>query len=371
MNAYFKDILREIKKSAGRFISLLIITALGAASVVGIQATSINMRGSADKYYKAHNLYDLQIKSTVGFSEDDINALRETRGVRIVMPTYIYDVFIYFGNDTRTVRTYALPGELNKLEIVEGRLPENAGEVVVEHRLLRHGRYNIGDIINLGLYNMQDYDNIFNRREFTIVGITQSPLYINLHDRGNTALGDGRLNFFLYLHPDAYNLEVYTDLYILLEDSQEIDNLTDYYYEFLQEWKEHVQQTGNIRTQDMINELADNQSEISDNIIELEKARIELIGLRNTLRDILEQFGENEQVSDLYEELNAQDREILDGLHKLQDARRKLNNAPTPEWFYFTRKDEIAFDSYYQDTLRLEQIGYVFPLVYFLGDISE
>ncbi|MCL2518952.1 MAG: hypothetical protein FWF15_10360, partial [Oscillospiraceae bacterium] len=86
MKAFWKDLLREIKNTLGRFCSLIIITALGAASVVGIQATSIDMRAIADKTYKSHNLYDIQIKSTVGFDDDDILALS---GFGTIMPTYI------------------------------------------------------------------------------------------------------------------------------------------------------------------------------------------------------------------------------------------------------------------------------------------
>ncbi|MCL2099720.1 MAG: ABC transporter permease [Oscillospiraceae bacterium] len=303
--AYLKDILREIKKSPGRFISLVIITALGTASIAGIQATSVSMRGSADSYYKAHSLYDLQLKSTAGFDEDDISALRGIPGAAVVMPAYIYDVFVYSENESRAVRTYSLPKELNKIEISEGRLPESSGEAAVERRLLRQGGYNIGDTIHLGLDGAVDF--MLGANEAKIVGVIDSPLYINLHERGSTSLGDGRLNFYLYLHEDAYNLEVYTDIYIQMEGSRETGNLTDEYYELLEEWKELIKETGNKRIQQKTDELAG-----------------------------------------------------------LSAAYHGLISYIEPEWFYFTRKDGISFDSYYQDTLRIEQIGYVFPLVFFL-----
>jgi len=302
MSAYLKDIIREIKNSAGRFISLIIISALGAASVVGIQATSIDMRIIADKTYKENNLYDIQIKSTVGFNGDDISAIRNTSGVNKVMPTYIYDVYIYFENETRTARTYALPDELNKIEILEGRLPENIRECVVESELLKREKYKVGDKISLGLDNMDDYYDVFDNNEFTIVGVVFSPLYINLYDRGHTMLGDGRLNYYLYLYPDIYKLDVYTDLYVLMEDSKDIDNLTEEYFNISDEWKNQIKSTGELRVQEK--------------------------------KDILAYF--------------------------------KLDNAPTPEWFYFSRKDGLSYESYYQDTLKLQQIGYVFPMVFFL-----
>ena len=332
MSAYFKDITREIKKSIGRFISLLIITALGASSVVGIQATSIDMRMTADKTYKEKNLYDVQIKSTVGFSDDDILNLQNIPGVHIVMPAYIYDVYIFFENETKTARTYALPDELNKIELLEGRLPENIKECVVEKQLLNREKYKIGDTISLGLDDMDDYYDIFDNNEFTIVGAVSSPLYINLYDRGNTNLGDGRLNYYLYVYPDVYQLDVYTDVYILMDGSQNIDNLTDEYFDFAGEWKDQIKLTGDIRVQVKKDEFSDMQKEIDEKRSMLENSPVKL--------------------PEMFKELDK--------------AQEKLNNAPTPEWFYFTRKDGLSYESYYQDTLKLKQIGYVFPVVFFL-----
>ena len=132
MNAFLKDILREIKNTPGRFLSLLIMTALGASSVAGIQAASIDMRAVADKTYKAHNLYDLQVKSQTGFDGDDVAALAGAPGVSGVMPTYIYDVYIEIENENRSARTYALTDGINSIDLLEGRLPENPGECVAE-----------------------------------------------------------------------------------------------------------------------------------------------------------------------------------------------------------------------------------------------
>jgi len=303
MSAYRKDILREIKNTMGRFLSLFVIAALGTIAVVGIQAASVDMRAIADKTYKGQNLYDIQLKSATGFEDDDISALRNLPDVHTVMPMYIYDTYIYFENETRTARTYALPDRLNKIEILDGRLPQNTGECVVEPELLIYGKYEIGDTVTLGLDNMDDYYDVLDNNKFTIVGVVSSPFYISF-ERGNTLLGDGKLNFYLYLYSESYKLDVYTDVYLLMDGSQDMDNLTDDYYDCAGEWKQNITLTGDIRV----------QAKKDDYIY----------------------------------------------------AQKMLYGAPTPEWFYFTRKDGVAYDSYYQDTLRLQSIGYVFPLMFFL-----
>ena len=397
MGAYWKDILREIKKTVGRFFSLIIIALLGATAIVGIQATSIDMRAIADKTYKEENLYDIQIKSTTGFDNDDISALKGAAGVHTVMPSYAYDTFIYINNgqsssnETLTVRTYSLPGELNKIKILDGRLPQNDKECAVESDLLNYGNYKIGDTITLGLDNMDDYYNVFDNNIFTIVGVVSSPFYVSL-ERGNTSLGDGRLDFYLYLSPETYKLDVFTDVYILMNGSQDMDNLTDGYNNSAEEWKKTIKLTGDIRVQAKKDEYAQNQKDIDDGWAEYYKNKQDFETLKiqasATQVELNNKYGEmerlyNEKViswEDFYqfsrqysETMKSTDLEIYkaetkldDAKAKLEESQKKLDNAPVPEWFYFTRKDGVAYDSYYQDTLRLEKIGYVFPLIFFL-----
>ena len=520
MSAYFKDLFREIKKTPGRFISLIIITSLGAASVVGIQATSVDMRDVADKTYKEQNLYDLQIKSSVGFDEDDINALIGTSGVLVVMPTNIIDVFININNENRAVRTYALPDTLNTVKLLDGRLPANERECVVESSLLDDGNIKIGDSIKLSLDDMGGYFGIFTDDSFTVVGVVSSPLYISFQ-RGNTTLGDGSLRYYLYLHPNAYKLDIYTDVYVLMDGSHSMYNLMEDYYTAADGWRRDIEQVGVKRVQakkderadaqkkiddgwteyndglkklndetadarreladakkklddakaelereqktlnmkiadglqkinEQADELADGQKELDKQRAELEAGQKQINEAREQLEQILAElvlqapYGVFPELDVFYEQayaglkqlddkqakinegkmaLSAAQKEIDDGLKRIDNAREdiekerrqaqkeiddgwveynkglgeyntgvkeleteetdalaeladakrelteaqeKLDHAPTPEWFAFTRKDGVVFDSYYQDTLRLEKIGYVFPIVFFL-----
>ncbi|MCL2678072.1 MAG: FtsX-like permease family protein, partial [Clostridiales bacterium] len=442
MSAFWKDLFREIKNTAGRFISLIIITALGAASVVGIQAASIDMRAIADKTYKEHNLYDLQLKSATGFDGNDIAALAGTAGVAALMPTFIYDVFLSIETEKQPIRTYALPGNLNTIDLLEGCLPQNPGECLVERRLLEDANLQIGDTIKLSLDDMSIYSGIFCDDTFTVAGVVSSPLYISLQ-RGATALGNGSLRYYLYLHPDAYLPDIFTDVYLLMDGSHDMNNLTADYYAAADGWKLLVEETGKAQVQAKKDELTEAQrkldegwAEYADALRELEEkiaaGRLELAQAKAKLdeakleledaqarleeaRGLLEEAlaglallgppgldpeldAQYEQVYAALRELEVKQAEIdagwdeyhagLDEYHaglltleneeaearaklteaksELEEAQEKLDGAPAPEWFYFTRKSGLNFDSYYQDTLRLEKIGYIFPLVFFL-----
>ena len=147
MNPFWKDILREINATKARFISLTVITMLGAMSVVGIRATSIDMRDAADRMYKERGLYDLQLKSSTGFSAGDTAAVIETEGVAEVMPTYIFDVYADIRGKLTPIRAYAVPDTMNTVSVVDGRLPERDGECAVERGFLRAGGWSLGDSV--------------------------------------------------------------------------------------------------------------------------------------------------------------------------------------------------------------------------------
>ena len=501
-------------------MSLIVITMLGATAVVGIQATSINMRDAADREYKAHGLYDIQLKSVTGFNSGDVDAVRETEGAAVVLPTYIFDVYLDVRTDLRPVRTYALPEELNTVRLMAGRLPINAREIAVEPRVLREGGFSIGDVISFSLSDMEAYSSVFETEEFTITGTVTSPLYVTF-ERGRTTLGNGTLRYYAYLHPDAYIIDVYTDIYVLMENSGDIHNVSEQYKAAADVWKRRFEDTGEVRSEvfreelrdaqieiddgwaeyydglrELEEELAEARTELSDAEVKLNDARAELNDAQETLdreisdglEEILRREAElfdgqaqiNAQWDTLFEgqlrmdqaraeleaglaalmgiapqgvspELDAQYEQIShalaalagghaelnagwaalhdaqssidsgreqlrearltlekeraeaqlkiddgwdeytegaeeydDGLMRLAeeeadarntlndaheelvDAQSKLDDAPDPEWFVFTRESGTAFESYYQDTLRLQSVGYVFPMVFFL-----
>ena len=287
MNPILKDILREIKATRNRFISLLMISLLGAFIVVGIHATAIHMRDAADAAYRSANLYDLQLRHPMGFTAYDVSAIQGAYGVECAMPANIVDVYVYARETRRTMRTYSMPHyvqmPINLPTLLEGRWPAAANEIAVERRFLRESGLYIGDEVALSLRDMGHFFAIFAYEYFTITGVADSPLYLT-GERGNTTLGDGSLRYFAYLYPGAYVAPVYTDIYVLMAGSRDIHQVSEAYNAAALKWR-------------------------------------------------------------------AQMEDFLAG---------------GIGGFVFTRQNGIAFESYFQDTLRLESVGYVFPLVFFL-----
>ena len=148
-NAINKDFFREIKYTLNRYVSILLIVALGVAFLAGIRATCPDMKLTLDHYLDEADYMDLRVLSTLGLTGEDLTAIAEVDGVKEVDGAHSYDAFVMNGNEKWTLRFLSEPVSVNKLEITEGRDIENANECVVDHLLIEKDGYHIGDQITV------------------------------------------------------------------------------------------------------------------------------------------------------------------------------------------------------------------------------
>ena len=76
-NTFKKMSRRGIKSSLSRFLSIVSIVALGVGFLAGLLATTPDMKNTANEYFIDKNLYDLYAQSTLGFSNNDIEAIKK------------------------------------------------------------------------------------------------------------------------------------------------------------------------------------------------------------------------------------------------------------------------------------------------------
>lgn len=144
-----KDSIREIKNTYKRFLSILLIVLLGVGFFAGIRATSPDMKDSVDTYFDDQNMMDIQVMSTLGLTDDDIIALSQIEGVKQVVPTYSFDASVKVEEKDIVVKVSAMPEEMNKVKLIEGSMPVNQDECVVETLFLSGTGYKIGDYITI------------------------------------------------------------------------------------------------------------------------------------------------------------------------------------------------------------------------------
>ena len=209
-----KITLREIGRSMGRFLSILCIVMLGAGFLDGLRVTKTAMLQTLEDYSRDNAFFDYRIVSTLGLTEDDAAYFRTLPGVEAAEGAVQTDALITLpdGSDA-AVKVHSMPSALNTLKLRSGRLPENAGECVLD--AMHFQNIAPGSVIAVSSENPDDTAALFTRKEYTVVGLVNSPLYINFV-RGTTSLGSGSVSGFVYIGGGGLDADCYTDIYLRL-----------------------------------------------------------------------------------------------------------------------------------------------------------
>ncbi len=232
-----KDTLREIRRTFGRFMSILVIVALGCGFFTGLKATRPDMISTASDYFVENRLMDLRLRSNIGVRSDEIAAVRAADNVEGAYAGYSKEVCYNYNNTSVVLKALSLienisedsPNYLNKPEVVEGRLPENKNECAVEVKLSSPESFKIGETLTLTAPGGDSaiYDTLCTD-SFEIVGIVISPLYIGF-EREAAAIGSGAVNSNIYIPESAFTCNYYTDLYVKLEGTDGLDSFSEEY----------------------------------------------------------------------------------------------------------------------------------------------
>ena len=153
--AFRKDTLRTMRKTLNRFCSILLIVALGVGFFAGVRATGDDMRNTASDYYTDYNAMDIKVLSTLGFSQNDVEAVEAVAGVKQVYAGKYVDC-LTLCHDNFLTRVLSLPQDpessqtMNRLRVLTGRLPQTANECVVDEKIQYKYHFELGQTISLG-----------------------------------------------------------------------------------------------------------------------------------------------------------------------------------------------------------------------------
>lgn len=246
-----KVFIRQIKDTKSRFISILLIVALGVGFFVGVKAASPSMKYSANKFFEANNLMDYKIMSDYGFQDDDIRSLEELKGVMQVMPSYSADLLVNTGGANNVVRVQAVPESsdgkqpINELNVVEGRLPEKSGECVVESNSNTSVKYEIGDTIELlSPSDDKEITDVVKTSTFKVVGFIESPQYIAF-DKGITQVGDGSILNYMMISADDFAYSRYTEVFLCVNTPKKYESsFEDDYKSYIADYSSKLSSLG-------------------------------------------------------------------------------------------------------------------------------
>jgi putative ABC transport system permease protein len=307
---------RKITKSSKRFISLLCMALLGVGFFVGIESTSPDMLTTLDAYLDKTKAYDLQIQSTLGLTADDLAKLEKLPNIDKVQGTYSKDAFIKFDNgkqgtlskeETAIAKVIGMTDTLNQIDLVKGKLPQKNDEILVEPAFLTQNKLKIGDQLYLS-------DPDLANTTYKIVGTVKSPLYFSKNHRGTTSIGDGQINYFMYVRPEVFKQDVYSAIDLTVKRAAS-------------------KMTGQTAYLDLIS-----------------AAKKEITGIKKT-----QEKQRFETVYADYLNLAAQSPNQVD-----------LGNLPAAKWYIFDRQDDTGYKDFVDATKSIAKIGNVFPIVFYI-----
>lgn len=296
------DLVRAIRRTLPRFLSITAIISIGVGFYAGINATSPDMTLTSDKYFDEKNLMDLRLLSPMGFRESDLELIRAAEGVKAVRESHTKDIFAVSGEDKSTVRLYAYDigsesdaSAINSVILTEGRYPTSSNEVLVEDSPNVPSSFSLGSNVTMEAPSGETVGESLVDTAYTIVGKIQSPMYID-QARGQTNIGDGNIRFFMLVPKEAFTFERITEVYVTGEGLKEISAYDDEYEIKVDAMKSAFTALGKDRIAEELDEL---RKKIEDGWAEL-----------------------NEEKKKAYAELD-------DALVKLNDARDQLESGET------------------------------------------
>ena len=235
--ALLKDTVREILRTPGRFLSVLLIAALGCGFFSGVKATMPDMVDTASDYFEEYRLMDLKLTSTIGVRSADVEAVKQAENVRGAHAAYSKDVFYPHDGQNIVLKCISFnsnldddsPNLMNKLNVVEGRLPDKDGECAVEIKISSPDTFRIGETLTFtDTDSEKQLSDTLCSDSFTIVGIVTSPQYIG-YERDATTAGDGTIASNVFLREEEFYTHYYTEMFVDLEGLDETDPFSEDY----------------------------------------------------------------------------------------------------------------------------------------------
>ncbi len=324
-----RNTFREIKKSFGRYFAILAIIALGVAFFSGLKITQSVMVHSADVYLKDLQFYDYRLVSTLGFTEENVEALAEKEDVRAAEGAISAEVLYKdAGENERVIKMHSITEKVNKLKLVAGEMPQSADECVVDSALFSEDA--IGSKLVLSENNTTDDLDKFAYKEYTITGLVQSPCYIQF-ERGNTSIGNGRISGFAYILKDGFAVDYDTEIYIKFDEDYDI--YSDEYDSYMEakeaDWETYTKEQADIRYEEIVK---DAQDELDEKKEELEEKRAEaeeeLESAKQQLTDGETEISDGKnQIASAKTELSAKASELQSGKDALSSKAAELESA--------------------------------------------
>jgi putative ABC transport system permease protein len=350
---YLKDIFREIKISLGRFLSILCIVAIGVAFFAGIKASAPDMKNSADTYFDKYNVQDIQVYSTIGLTKKDVAAIKKIKGVKSVQPSFSMDTLSQIDSTQMVIKviSYGIDQKMNKVRMVEGRMPERENECLVEASSATnklYGTFHIGDTIKLQSGTDEALSKSLKHTKFKIVGTCYNPNYLS-YEKGSSNIGSGTVNSFIYIQNTNVLKDYYTEVDVCVKGAKDLDCYSDEYFDVVDPVLKKIKKISNkqidARIQSYQSELDEKKQEATDKFKDAEN---QFNDAQNKIDSGLSEIQSNElklqnskdQINQGWNEYYA-NLQLLDNIPTLQNAIAQIEESEKKLPELLSQKEQV------------------------------
>lgn len=377
-----KNCFRDIKTSFGRFFAIFAIVTIGVAFFAGVTATAPDMKNSSDCYYDEYNLMDIRLLSNIGFTDEDIEAVKKQDTVEGVFATYNMDAVAVNSGIQSTIKIMGLPDSginehnvdyINRVRIKEGRLPENEGEcVIVNNKSKEEDGLKIGDVITIGSGDKSDISDKLKNTEYTIVGVVYTPYYLSF-DYGQSAVGSGRITYCIMLNNSEFISDYYTEVFATVRGAKENDTYSQEYFDKIgvtvDSLEKLAEERVDSRIADVRKEIADKKAEtiqeakdkIAESIREQIIKQYQIYYPGQDMSAVIAPIIE-EATKKAYDELDTS--EIDSEFAKAESEA--LDGSDDWQWYVMDRDSHYSYRDYKSSAEKIEAIAKIFPVFFLL-----
>ncbi len=389
-NAFNTETIRSITHSLGRFLAIAAIVALGTGFYAGLRMTAPDMKLAADEFYDGTSLMDVRIISTLGLTDADITALRHVEGVEAVMPARETDVMATIGGEQYATRVHSLPDAartsdssdgvhaysddpdyLNRPILTEGSWPQTEGECVLSSNLVVNDSVSIGDTVTI-TEGTQDVDDTLATRTYTIVGFVNSSYYATSSSMGDTTLGSGSIQEYMYVPASDFSSDLpYTEAFLTVRGAASEASSSDAYDRRVAEVVERIEALAPEREQARVDALkadaqkeldekrADYESEKADALAQLDDAQRQLDDAAAAIATSEQQLADGQVsydngVAELAKQKASAQQQMADAEQQIADGQAQLD-AQRPTLEDGAAQLQAAWDAYHAQATQAEE----------------
>lgn len=311
-----RNLLRSIKKSLGRYIAIAMIIALGAGLFVGLRMTKADMVATGQKYTDEQNMFDLRLVCSYGWSQEQVDAVRNMDGLVDVEGVFYTDLIVNVdqSDEDRVYRIYTIPEKINRLVLLGGRMPQNGDECLIDG--FHNGKKMLGKKIVIQENNEETSLENLNYRTLTVVGYVRSPLYMDMN-RGTTSVGNGSIADCLYVPPETFNVSYFTEIQLTIPGDYKI--YSDSYNDAMDTMADRMEADVKILAAQRLEQvIAEAEEKYQDGLQAYQD------GAKEYTEGMHEAYDE---LKEAYFDLLDGEQAIIDGEKELEDNEKKIKNG--------------------------------------------